>query len=157
MHDRWSSDDGCGHVGPIASSLQKLPWCSEASPISVASYPLFPLSLSLSLSCREMKRNEEEEKTDKPSTRRRILGVAAAGAVAFVAAAAGTFFLLSAIGESSGDPDETADDDPPTTRTMKAPGFGGKVMISRDKFEDNPKGFFRASRKGDEEDVGAFK
>lgn len=101
-----------------------------------------------------MKRNEvkEKEKTDKPSTGRRILGAA------FVAAAAaGTFFLLSAIGESSGDPDKTADDDSPTTRTMKAPGFGGKVMISRDKFEDNPKGFFRASRKGDEEDVGAFK
>lgn len=102
-----------------------------------------------------MKRNEvkEKEKTDKPSTRRRILGV-----TAFIAAAAaGTLFLLSAIGESSGDPDKTADDDPPTTRTMKAPGFGGKVMISRNKFEDNPKDYFRASRKGDKEDVGAFK
>lgn len=102
-----------------------------------------------------MKRNEvkEKEKTDKPSTRRRILGV-----TAFIAAAAaGTLFLLSAIGESSGDPDKTADDDPPTTRTMKAPGFDGKVMISRDKFEGNPKEYFRASRKGDEEDVGAFK
>uniref|UniRef100_A0A0D9Y0R4 Uncharacterized protein n=1 Tax=Leersia perrieri TaxID=77586 RepID=A0A0D9Y0R4_9ORYZ len=102
-----------------------------------------------------MKRNKEEEKTDKPWNGRRILGVAAAGAFAG-AVAAGAFFLLSAIGESSRDTDKTADDDDPPTRTMKAPGTGGKVIISRDKFEDDTAGYFRDQRK-DKAAVEAFK
>lgn len=92
-----------------------------------------------------MERNEKEKSSEEPSVGRRILGVAAAGAVAV---AAGAFFLLSAVGDNSADKDHAAEDTlaPPQSRkTMKAPGSGGE-NIFRDRFEDDPKNYFKTRR-----------
>ncbi|XP_062201702.1 uncharacterized protein LOC133904260 [Phragmites australis] len=92
-----------------------------------------------------------EEKSDEPWFGRRILGVAGAGAVAVA------FFLLSGIGDST-DQDQTADDPPARPRrTMKAPDTGG-MDISRDKFNENPKHYFKTNRqKGPKAAVDAFR
>ncbi|CAO2142354.1 unnamed protein product [Urochloa humidicola] len=91
-----------------------------------------------------MERNEKE-KSEGPWAGRRILGVAAAGAVAV---AAGAFFMLSRMGEEQ---EQTEG------RTMKGPDTGGE-RISRDKFEADPKNYFRTNRqKGPKAAVEAFK
>ncbi|KAJ1276342.1 hypothetical protein BS78_05G207400 [Paspalum vaginatum] len=111
-----------------------------------------------------MERNDEkaEKSEEEPWTGRRVLGVAAAGAVAV---AAGAFFLLSAIGDSSSSRDHQqeqqvkADDGPPASarrRTMKAPGSGGESIV-RDRFEEDPKNYFRTQRqKGPKAAVDRF-
>ncbi|CAO2146642.1 unnamed protein product [Urochloa humidicola] len=93
-----------------------------------------------------MERNEKE-KSKEPWAGRRILGVAAAGAVAV---AAGAFFMLSRMGEG-------VDQEQTEGRKMKGPDTGGET-ISRDKFEADPKNYFKTSRqKGPKAAVEAFK
>ncbi|WVZ50543.1 hypothetical protein U9M48_001785 [Paspalum notatum var. saurae] len=107
-----------------------------------------------------MGRKDGKEKNEEPWTGRRVLGVAAAAAGA-VAVAAGAFFLLSAIGDSSSSDQQEqvkAYDDPPVPprRTMKAPGSGGE-SIFRDRFEEDPKNYFRTQRlKGPKAAVDRF-
>ncbi|CAO2149690.1 unnamed protein product [Urochloa humidicola] len=93
-----------------------------------------------------MERNEKE-KSEEPWAGRRILGVAAAGTVAV---AAGAIFMLSRMGEA-------ADQDHAEGRMMKGPDTGGE-RISRDKFEADPKNYFKTNRqKGPKAAVEAFK
>ncbi|CAN6372967.1 unnamed protein product [Urochloa humidicola] len=93
-----------------------------------------------------MERNEKE-KSEEPWAGSRILGVAAAGAVAV---AAGAIFMLSRMGEA-------ADQDHAEGRMMKGPDTGGE-RISRDKFEADPKNYFKTNRqKGPKAAVEAFK
>ena len=104
-----------------------------------------------------MERNGKEKSEEEPWNGCRILG-ATAGAVAV---AAGAFFVLSRIGDSTGqDQMAAADDDDPSARprrTMKGPGTGSE-SISRDRFEADPKAFFKTGRqKGTMAAVDAFK
>ncbi|CAN6363397.1 unnamed protein product [Urochloa humidicola] len=89
-----------------------------------------------------MERNEKE-KSEEPWAGRRILGIAAAGAVAVAASA---YFMLSRGGDN-------AEQEQPEGRRMK-----GGESISRDKFETDPKNYFRTNRqKGSRAAVDAFK
>ncbi|CAN6372957.1 unnamed protein product [Urochloa humidicola] len=89
-----------------------------------------------------MERNEKK-KSKKPWVGPCILAVA-------TAVTAGAFFMLSRIGEG-------ADMEPTEGRTMKGPDTGGE-RISRDKFEADPKNYFRTNRlKGPKAAVEAFK
>ncbi|CAN6381757.1 unnamed protein product [Urochloa humidicola] len=93
-----------------------------------------------------MERNEKE-KSEEPWAGRRILGIAAAGAVAVAASA---YFMLSRGGDN-------AEQEQPEGRRMKGPDTGGE-SISRDKFETDPKNYFRTNRqKGSRAAVDAFK
>ncbi|KAJ1288091.1 hypothetical protein BS78_02G063000 [Paspalum vaginatum] len=86
------------------------------------------------------KEKEEKEKSKKPSAGRLILGVVVAAVGVVVVGVAGAFILLSEIGDSV---DQEEDD--PGRSTMKAPGSGGQT-ICRERFEENPKNYFRTQR-----------
>ncbi|KAK3140904.1 hypothetical protein QOZ80_5AG0407550 [Eleusine coracana subsp. coracana] len=92
----------------------------------------------------------ERNKKEKSKSGSAAAWVVAAGAVAVTVGAAG-FFMLSRIGDGAAEQDQT------TGRTMKAPDTGGE-RISRDKFEADPKNYFKTSRiKGPKAAVDAFK
>ncbi|TKW01711.1 hypothetical protein SEVIR_8G196766v4 [Setaria viridis] len=93
-----------------------------------------------------MERNQKE-KSEEPWVGRRILGVAFAGVVAV---AAGAFVMLSRNGDGA-EQEQTAG------RTMKGPDTSGE-RISRDKFEEDPKTYFKTCRqKGPKAAVDDFK